>query len=474
MIQKKTGETAHMETLRILNKQFFFQKGENMKKKLISICLAAVLATAVLTACSESAGGTAEQTAEAEDAAKEDAQAETPAEDAAPEEDAAPVEEAAADETAAQAATEAAAVPAAETAAAINLIGEDKRDQAPAEGTDFSSLKIGEIESYIVDDGGWCQATHESIVAAMKELGIPEENLIVLESIDDTDQATTQTAAEELINEGCTLIFGASTGYASYLPEIAAAHPEVLFAQWGNKVDNLIGYEVRSYEGMFLAGYASELLSKDTNPELGFSASFNEFSVRTAINAYALGAQYANPEATVRVASADSWYDIDKETQCAQSLIDAGIKYMGMEASSPAIPETCQKNGAFVVGYHNDMSALAPEAVLVSHMWNFAPIFKNIMINAAEGTASTSDFYYWGGDCSKLSDFAAFVPEEVVAEVTALQEKIQSGEVQVFAGELKDNAGNVLVADGEVMSDEDIIFQNFFVEGVTTSWKIGE
>ena len=154
---------------------------------------------------------------------------------------------------------------------------------------------------------------------------------------------------------------------------------------------------------------------------------------------------------------------IDKETQCAQSLIDAGIKYMGMEASSPAIPETCQKNGAFVVGYHNDMSALAPEAVLVSHMWNFAPI-----------TASTSDFYYWGGDCSKLSDFAAFVPEEVVAEVTALQEKIQSGEVQVFAGELKDNAGNVLVADGEVMSDEDIIFQNFFVEGVTTSWKIGE
>jgi hypothetical protein len=25
-----------------------------------------------------------------------------------------------------------------------------------------------------------------------------------------------------------------------------------------------------------------------------------------------------------------------------------------------------------------------------------------------------------------------------------------------------------------VMSDEDIIFQNFFVEGVTTSWKIGE
>ena len=147
---------------------------------------------------------------------------------------------------------------------------------------------------------------------------------------------------------------------------------------------------------------------------------------------------------------------------------------MGMEASSPAIPETCEKNGAFVVGYHNDMSALAPKAVLVSHMWNFAPIFKNIMINVAEGTATADDFYYWGGECSALSDFADFVPEEVVSQVNDLKAKIESGEVKVFAGELKDNAGNVLVADGEVMSDEDIIQQEFFVEGVTTSWKIGE
>jgi len=28
------------------------------------------------------------------------------------------------------------------------------------------------------------------------------------------------------------------------------------------------------------------------------------------------------------------------------------------------------------------------------------------------------------------------------------------------------------VADGEVMADEDIILQNFFVDGVNTSWAI--
>lgn len=351
---------------------------------------------------------------------------------------------------------------------AVNNIPEDKMNAAPASGTDFSTLKIGEIESYVINDGGWCQATHTSIVSAMKELGIPESNLVVLENIDDGDQATTEAAAEELINDGCNLIICASTGYASFLPEIAADYPDVTFAQWGNKVSNMIGYEVRSYEGMFLAGYACELMSQDTNPQLGYSASMDEFSVRTAINAYALGAKYANEKATVTVAWANSWYDIDKETQCAQSLINAGIKYMGMEASSPAIPETCEKGGAYVVGYHNDMSALAPDAVLVSYEWNFAPIFKQIMISKAEGTATANDFYYWGGACAGLSEFASFVPEDVVAKVNELQKKLASGEVEIYGGELKSNKGDTLVAAGAVMSDDDILKQDFLVENVVS------
>lgn len=40
------------------------------------------------------------------------------------------------------------------------------------------------------------------------------------------------------------------------------------------------------------------------------------------------------------------------------------------------------------------------------------------------------------------------------------------GDVQVYAGELKDDQGNVLVKDGEVMSDDDILAQDFFVDNV--------
>ena len=152
-------------------------------------------------------------------------------------------------------------------------------------------------------------------------------------------------------------------------------------------------------------------------------------------------------------------------------LIDAGIKYMGMEASSPAIPETCEKNGAYVVGYHNDLSALAPDAVVCSFVWNFAPIFEQIMTSVADGTVSSDDFYYEGGECAQLTEFADFVPEEVQTAVADLKAKIDSGEVQIYGGELKDNEGNVLVAEGEVMPDEEIIQQEFLVENVIGSWK---
>ncbi len=333
---------------------------------------------------------------------------------------------------------------------------------------DMSEIKIGEIESYVLEDGGWCQATHAGIVKAMENCGIPAENLHTLENIAE-DQASVQAAAEELIDEGCNIIIGASTGYSSYLAEMAADYPEVTFAQWGTEQEGLVAYELRSYEAMFVAGYVCELMSQDENTQLGFSASMDEFSVRTAINAYALGAKYANPKATVKVACADSWYDVDKETQCAQSLIDAGIKYMGMECTSPAVAQTCEKNGAYCVGYHVDKQKDAPDAVLFSFVWNFAPIFEKIFTDKANG-AELKSLYYEGGECAQLTEFSDLVPEDIAKKGEELKEKVANGEVNVYAGSLKDTNGNELVKEGEVMDDKTILLQEFFVENVDCAW----
>lgn len=345
---------------------------------------------------------------------------------------------------------------------------ESESSEASGETKDVKDLVIGEIHYSVVEDGGWAQGMHEGIVTACENLGIDTEtNLLTMEEIAEEDTALVESTVEELVDNGADIIFGCSAGYATILAELQEEYPDVIFAQQGNDVyDNIVEFQIRGYEGDFLTGYLCALMNEGSD-ELGFCASMDEASVRTAVNSFALGAKYANPNAKVQVVWADSWYDLDIESQNAKTLIDKGIKYMGMEASSPAVPQTCEKNGAFCIGYNVDMEESAPGAVLTSFVWNWAPIFEDIMQKTADGTIDISANYYEGGECAALAPFNAdLVPEEIQKQVEELKEKVLSGEVAIYGGELKNDKGEVLVKEGEVMSDEDILAQDFFVENV--------
>lgn len=224
---------------------------------------------------------------------------------------------------------------------------ESETSEASGETKDVKDLVIGEIHYSVVEDGGWAQGMHEGIVTACENLGIDTEtNLLTMEEIAEEDTALVESTVEELVDNGADIIFGCSAGYATILAELQEEYPDVIFAQQGNDVyDNIVEFQIRGYEGDFLTGYLCALMNEGSD-ELGFCASMDEASVRTAVNSFALGAKYANPNAKVQVVWADSWYDLDIESQNAKTLIDKGIKYMGMEASSPAVPQTCEKNGA--------------------------------------------------------------------------------------------------------------------------------
>lgn len=55
--------------------------------------------------------------------------------------------------------------------------------------------------------------------------------------------------------------------------DLAAQNPDIVIAQQGDQVPNLIGYQIRNYEGMFLAGYACALM--DGGDKLGFAGSMS-------------------------------------------------------------------------------------------------------------------------------------------------------------------------------------------------------
>lgn len=363
----------------------------------------------------------------------------------------------------------AAEAPAAE--ATTEAAADDAAATDDAAAGDLSSLKIGALITLTENDGGWCQAQSVGLHNAIADLGMSEDQLIIMENIEE-ETVTTTNVVEQLIEEGCNVIIGASTGYSPILSDLATQYPDVQFCQVGAPNDNLICYQMRDYQGMFLLGYLCACMSP--TDELGYSAGMSEASVRRGVNAFSLGAKYKNEKATVQVVWANSWYDPEAETECANSLISSGITYLGINASSPAIAQACEKAGCFMCGYHQDMYDYAPKACLVSYVWNWAPIFEDIWTKVAAASAPYEDAYFWGAEynCPQITDFNAdLVPEDIQKEVLAVQQDIIDGKIDVYGGELKDNEGNVLVAAGSTMSDMDIMNQEFLVENVIGTWK---
>lgn len=346
---------------------------------------------------------------------------------------------------------------------------EEGSDGASAGAADYSKLKIGVIINTSRTDGGWNEAQINGLEAAMDKLGLSEDQYEYIEGVSETG-SDTQNAVEALVADGCNFILATSTGHKTDMEALAQKYPNLLFAEAdGNTVgDNLIGYAIHGVEGMFLMGYLCAKLSP--TDELGYVAGMPESSVIEAIDGFALGAKYANEKATVRALFANSWYDPEVEGECANSLISLGISYIGIGCSSPAAAQACGDAGVFCTGYNLDTSSYAPSAVLSSFMWNWEPIFEEILVSYAENdyVPNAVDYFYGAAEgCIDIAPFAEdLVPEDVQNEVLAVQKQIESGEIQVLAGEIKDNEGNVIVEEGAVMDEESSRKFDYFVDNV--------
>lgn len=335
-------------------------------------------------------------------------------------------------------------------------------------GTDYSELKVGVIINTSRTDGGWEESQLNGIEEAIEVLGLSDDQFEYIEGVSATS-TDTQNAAETLITDGCNVIIATSSGFKSYMEDLAEEYPEILFAEADGDTtgDNLIGYAIHAVEGMFLMGYLCASLSE--TDELGYVAGMEETSVIEAIDGFALGAKYANENATVRALFANSWYDTEEESACAEALISLGISYIGIGCSSPAAAQTCEEAGVYCTGYALDTSSYAEGAVLSSFVFNWEPIFEDMLISFAENDyVPAAEDYLWGAEegCISIAPFSDDVPEDVQEAVLELQEQITSGELEVLAGEIADNEGNIIVEEGDVMSEEDSRTWDYFVDNV--------
>lgn len=326
-------------------------------------------------------------------------------------------------------------------------------------------IKVGFVYLSTPGDGGWTFSHDQGRKYLVDTM--PNVEAVVVDSVPE-GSGDVDRVMEQMIQNGVKVIFATTFGYMDSVINIAAKHPDVYFLHCtGFKpAENVSTYDVREVESVYLTGVAAGLSSK--SGKIGYVAAQPIPSVIRAVNDFALGVKSVNPEAKVQLVWTSTWYDPAKEKEAALGLLDTGVDVIAQYQDTPAVQQAAEERGAFSIGFHSDMRQFAPKANITSFIWNWGPLYAQEVQKYIDGTWKSSDL--WPGmaedACSIAPLNADIVSADVIAKVDEAKAKLLSGELKVWAGPIKDNAGKEVVPSGTVYSDGDLRGINWLVDNV--------
>jgi basic membrane protein A len=233
---------------------------------------------------------------------------------------------------------------------------------------------------------------------------------------------------------------------------------------------NLGTYFGAAEEARYLSGIAAGKATK--NNKLGYVAAFPIPEVIRGINAFTLGAQSVNPDATVQVSWTKTWFDPTIEKQAAESLLDAGVDVLAQHQDTTAAGVAAEAKGAKWVGYNSDVKEAAPAAWLTAPTWNWGPYYSKTSKAVADGTCPADEYYGSMADgMVTLASFGESVDADTQASITTKGEEIIAGTFAPFTGPISDQDGKEVLADGVKAELGALLSMSYFVKGVIGSAK---
>ena len=323
-------------------------------------------------------------------------------------------------------------------------------------------MNVGFIYVSPVGDAGWSYSHDVGRQALAKMEGVKTS---FVEAVPEGPDA--ERVIQNMARKNFDIIFATSFGYMDSMLKVSKEFPKTTFMHCsGFKLsDNMGNYFGRMYQARYLSGIVAGAMTKSKT--IGYVAAFPIPEVIRGINAFALGVQSVNPEATVRVVWTKTWYNPATEKEAAKSLLDVGADVIAQHQDSPGPQEAAQEKGVYSIGYNTDMSKFAPKSHLTAPVWNWAGLYKQIIENVQKGTWKSEAL--WPGIETGIVDLAPFgpmVPKEVQDKVAQAKADIISGKTKVFTGPVKDQKGELKIAAGIVPPDKDLLGMTWFVQGV--------
>lgn len=324
--------------------------------------------------------------------------------------------------------------------------------------------KIGFIYVGPVGESGWSYSHDQGRKAVEQKFGDKVKTTFV-ESV--PEGADAERVLRNLSQQGHAVIFTTSFGYMNQTLKVGKQFPNVVYQHaTGYKTAKNVGtYDIRTYEGAYLAGLVAGKTTKSN--KLGVVASIPIPEVIRNINAYTLGARSVNPAVTTKVVWVNKWYDPGKEREAATALIAQGVDVLMQNTDSSAVVQTAQDKGVHAIGWDSDMTKMGPKAHLAASILHWGVYYTKVVDEVLNGKWKTGQA--WIGlkeGAIELSAFNKDVPADVQKLVQERAQAIVAGKSAIFVGPIKDQGGAVRVAAGKAMTDPEKLAMNWYVEGV--------
>ena len=333
-----------------------------------------------------------------------------------------------------------------------------------AAGAASDPLKVAFAYVGPVGDGGWSFAHDRGRKEMEAALGGKAKTTYV-ESV--PENADAERVLRDLAAQGNQVIFGTTFGYMETMLRLAKEFPEVKWehATGFKSAANMRPYDVRAYEGAYLAGIiAGKMTRTDT---LGFVASIAIPEVVRNINAFTLGAQSVNPSVRTKVVWINKWFDPGRESEAAQSLINGGADVLLQNTDSSAPLQVAEKAGKYGFGWDSDMKSYGPKAHLGSSIINWAPYYTKAVRQVLDGDWKVES-NWWGikEGAVDLVNVADIVPEDAKALVNEKKKAIADGSFKIWKGPMITSEDKEVLSTGAVGDDKFISSIMFYVKGV--------
>ncbi|HSV81603.1 MAG TPA: BMP family ABC transporter substrate-binding protein [Ramlibacter sp.] len=325
-------------------------------------------------------------------------------------------------------------------------------------------LKITFIYSAPIGDGGWNFA-HERARREVQARFGDRIKTNYLEGV--ADGADSERVMRDIINQGGDMLVGTSFGYMGPMLKLSGEHRKVKFehASGYKSSPNMRTYNSRIYEGYYLAGVVAGSMTKSN--VLGFVGAVPIPEVIRNINSFTLGAQSVNPNITTKVVWINEWFNPPKETDAANSLINAGADVLMQNTASSAVPQAAEQRGKRGFGVYSDMTAYAPKAMLGSAIINWTPYYTRAIQEMIDGTWKTGSSL-WGvkQDAIDLVSIAKDVPASTRAKLEEVKTGLKSGAFAIWKGPILDQGGKEMVARNTEATDAFLEAMSAYVKGV--------